>query len=144
MTDTMLSQTAIDQLVKTRQGKMSPTYATFQTFKEPVIIDRAKMQYCYGPKGEKYLDLLASNLTISVGHAHPRVISAVKAQLDKLPHLSSMYYSQPVSNLTEKLLSTLTPSAGAPWGNSGLLARPDAVADIGGAGIGTGRQGSAS
>ena len=114
----------VDHVVKVRQTQMSPTYAGFQTFKDPVVIERASMQYCYGPKGQKYLDLLArcvfrrafalrflasmptpacSNLTISVGHAHPRVTAAVKAQLDKLPHLSSMYYSEPVSMLTEKV-----------------------------------------
>ena len=91
-----------EALVRTRKEKMSPTYNTFQTFKDPVVIDRASMQYCYGPNGQKYLDLLASNLTISVGHAHPRVVAAAKAQLDKLPHLSSMYYSEPVARCAPK------------------------------------------
>ena len=85
---------------------MSPTYARFQTFKDPVVLSSASGQYCYGPNGEKYLDLLAHNLTISVGHAHPKVTAAAKAQIDKMPHTSSMYYSDPASRLTEKLLKT--------------------------------------
>ena len=55
------------QIIKTRQDKMSPTYATFQTFKDPVVINKASGQYCYGPNDEKYLDLLAHNLNISFG-----------------------------------------------------------------------------
>ena len=96
----------VKNIINVRQSQMSPTYANFQTFKEPVVLDSASMQYCYGPDGEKYLDLLASNLSISVGHGHPKVTAAVKAQIDKAPHLSSMYYSEPISNLTAKLLGT--------------------------------------
>ena len=95
---------------------MSPTYGSFQTFKDPVVIERASGQFCFGPNGEKYLDLLANNLTISVGHAHPRVTAAAKNQIDKAPHLSSMYYSEPASLLAEKLLSTLKPRTdGEKW-----------------------------
>ena len=96
----------VKRVIDVRQTQMSPTYAGFQTFKEPVVLETASMQYCYGPNGDKYLDLLASNLSISVGHAHPKVTAAAKAQIDKAPHLSSMYYSEPVSKLTTKLLST--------------------------------------
>ena len=106
----------VDHVIKMRQELMSPTYAGFQTFKTPVVIERASGQYCYGPSGEKYIDLLASNLTISVGHAHPRVIEAAKAQIDKMPHISSMYYSEPASLLAEKLVGTLKQrSDGEKW-----------------------------
>jgi len=106
----------VTKVIELRQKLMSPTYASFQTFKAPVVIERASGQYCYGPNGEKYLDLLASNLTISVGHAHPRVTAAAIAQIAKAPHLSSMYYSEPASFLSEKLLATLAPrSDGEQW-----------------------------
>jgi len=96
----------IDAVINTRKNSMSPTYGVFQTFKDPVVLESAKGQYCYGPGGKRYLDLLASNLTISVGHAHPKVVAAAKTQIDKAPHLSSMYYSESVSKLTDKLLAT--------------------------------------
>ena len=105
-----------NQLIETRQNKMSPTYATFQTFKDPVVIKEACGQYCYGPNDEKYLDLLAHNLTISVGHSHPKVKNAAIEQINKMPHTSSMYYSEAASNLTEKLLKTFKPrSDGENW-----------------------------
>jgi alanine-glyoxylate transaminase/(R)-3-amino-2-methylpropionate-pyruvate transaminase len=95
---------------------MSPTYASFQTFKDPVVLERCEGAYCFGPNGEKYLDLLAHNLTISVGHGHPKVTAAAVAQIKKAPHISSMYYSEPSALLAEKLLSTFKPrSDGEKW-----------------------------
>lgn len=96
----------VNTVITQRKSNMSPTYDVFQTFKDPVVLERAEGQYCYGPGGEKYLDLLAHNLTISVGHGHPKVKAAAKAQIDKMPHTSSMYYSEAASELSEKLLAT--------------------------------------
>jgi len=96
----------VDAVVKSRKKNMSKTYDSFQTFKDPVVLERAEGQYCYGPDGQKYLDLLAHNLTISVGHGHPKVRAAAKEQIDKMPHTSSMYYSEAASQLAEKLVDT--------------------------------------
>ena len=96
----------VDEVISRRKELMSPTYDVFQTFKDPVVLERAEGQYCYGPDGEQYLDLLAHNLTISVGHGHPKVRAAAKAQIDKMPHTSSMYYSEAASELAEKLTAT--------------------------------------
>ena len=78
---TRLFSSNIKEIIKRRQDLMSPTYGTFQTFKDPVIIQKASGQYCYGPNNEKYLDLLAHNLTISVGHSHPKVKKAAIEQI---------------------------------------------------------------
>ena len=75
------SSQTVKNLIKTRKEHMSPTYNSFQTFKDPVVISKASGQYCYGPTGEKYLDLLAHNLTISVGHSHPKVQTAAIEQI---------------------------------------------------------------
>lgn len=102
---TSVPETRVSNLVKTRQKKMAPTYGLFQTFKQPVALEHASMQYYYDFEGKTYLDCLASNLTISIGHAHPKVQQAVNSQGSFMPHVSSMYYSEPVAQLTEKLLS---------------------------------------
>ncbi len=107
----------VERVIRLRKTHMSPTYNNFQTFKDPVVLESAKMQYCYGPGGkEKYVDLLASNLTISVGHSHPMVLETAKTQMDKTPHLSSMYYTEPAALLAEKLVDTMKPrSDGEKW-----------------------------
>jgi alanine-glyoxylate transaminase/(R)-3-amino-2-methylpropionate-pyruvate transaminase len=39
------------------------------------------MQYLFDEKGNRYLDMFAGIVTVSVGHAHPEVNQAVKEQL---------------------------------------------------------------
>lgn len=63
------------------------------------------MQYMYDTNF-RYLDLLANNLTISVGHNHDLVVERLRSQLDKTVHTSTMYDSPVLSELTEKLLAT--------------------------------------
>ena len=43
----------VDDVVRSRKTNMSVTYDGFQTFKDPVVLERAEGQYCYGPNGEK-------------------------------------------------------------------------------------------
>ncbi len=49
-------------------------------------IESAEGMYLYGSKGESYMDLIAGIGVSSLGHRHPRVIEAVKAQLDRYLH----------------------------------------------------------
>ena len=54
-----------------RHKYMSPSLGTFTAYSKPVILKRGEMQYVYDEKNKKYLDCLAQNLCISVGHNHP-------------------------------------------------------------------------
>lgn len=53
--------------------------------------------------GDEYLDLFAGILTTSVGHCHPDVTAATKAQIDKLGHTSSLYITDPQINAARRL-----------------------------------------
>lgn len=59
-----------------------------QTSDSPLMleIERAEGMYLYGPGGRAYLDLIAGIGVSCLGHRHPRVVEAVKAQLDKYLH----------------------------------------------------------
>src|SRR5690348_11472096 len=50
-----------------------------------VFEDHAEGMYVYGTDGKAYLDCLAGYGVINLGHRHPKVVAAVKAQLDKMP-----------------------------------------------------------
>ena len=58
--------------------------------------------------GKEYLDFFGGILTLSVGHANEGVNAAVKAQMDRLGHVSTLYPTLPIVELAEKLAS-LTP-----------------------------------
>ncbi|MDP4223724.1 MAG: aspartate aminotransferase family protein [Bacteroidota bacterium] len=60
-----------------------------QTSHSPLMleIERAEGVFMYGPLGEKYLDLISGVSVSNTGHRHPRVVKAVKDQVDAYMHL---------------------------------------------------------
>ncbi len=54
--------------------------------------------------GKTYLDFLSGLAVNGLGHCHPRVVEAVKAQAEKLIHVSNLYYIEPQVNLAERLV----------------------------------------
>jgi 4-aminobutyrate aminotransferase len=59
-------------------------------------------------EGRKYLDFFGGILTISVGHTNPKVTSKIKAQVDRLQHTSTLYPTEPIVALAEKI-AQITP-----------------------------------
>lgn len=76
-----------------------------------IPIERAEGVYLYSPGGRKYIDMISGISVSNVGHRHPKVVKAIKDQVDK--HLHVMVfgeYIQASSNqLTRKLISLLPP-----------------------------------
>jgi acetylornithine/N-succinyldiaminopimelate aminotransferase len=76
-----------------------------QNYKQqPVVLERGLGTRVWDADGREYLDLLGGIATLPFGHCHPDVTAAVKAQLDKLWHVSNVFYSEPQIALAEKLL----------------------------------------
>ncbi len=82
-----------------------------QNYKQqPMAVDRAKGVRVWDVEGREYLDLLGGIATCALGHCHPEVVAAAKAQLDKLWHVSNVFYTQPQIDLAE----ALTQASGLP------------------------------
>ena len=77
----------------------------FHYYKEPLVIERAKMQYVYDADGRKYLDFFGGIVTVSVGHCNERVNAKVHAQIDKLEHVSTVFATEPQLELAQKIAS---------------------------------------
>ncbi len=69
-------------------------------------IDFAEGMYLFDNQGKSYLDLIAGIGVSSLGHRHPRVIEAVKNQLDK--YLHTMVYGEFVLSPQVELAKLLT------------------------------------
>jgi acetylornithine/N-succinyldiaminopimelate aminotransferase len=69
-----------------------------QTSSEPLLLEitRAEGVFMYGPAGEKYLDLISGVSVSNTGHRHPRVIAAVREQVDSYLHL--MVYGEMIQS----------------------------------------------
>lgn len=78
---------------------------------EPIIVERARGAVVHGADGREYLDCFAGIAVVNVGHVHPKVAEAAKAQIDRLVHACSyVYYVPGVADLAEAL-ARITPGA---------------------------------
>ena len=82
-----------------------------QTSDEPLMleIEKAEGIYMYTPEGKAYVDLISGVSVSNVGHRHPKVVAATKAQLDKYMHLMvyGEYIQTPQVKLAEAIVNLL-------------------------------------
>ena len=53
--------------------------------------------------GRAYVDFLAGIAVVGLGHCHPAPLAAAQAQLERLWHVSNLYWSEPMIALAEQL-----------------------------------------
>jgi acetylornithine aminotransferase/acetylornithine/N-succinyldiaminopimelate aminotransferase len=75
---------------------------TYKRF--PVVLTNGDGARLWDINGREYLDFVAGIAVCSLGHSHPQVVAAVKEQLDKLTHVSNLYYTQPQTQLAKLLV----------------------------------------
>ena len=92
-----------------------------QTTDFPLLIEIEKAEgiYMYGPKGEKYIDLISGIGVSNVGHRHPKVLAAIQEQLDKYLHL--MVYGEFVQTAQAQLAKALADTLPDPLDNVYLV-----------------------
>ena len=69
-----------------------------------VVFDHGKGVYLYDTDGKEYLDFAAGIAVCSLGYGNETYSNAVKNQVDKLLHVSNLYYNEPTTEAAEKLL----------------------------------------
>ena len=68
------------------------------------MFDHGEGCYLYDTEGKKYLDFAAGIAVNSLGYHYPGYDEVLKAQIDKLTHVSNLYYNEPMSEAGEKLV----------------------------------------
>lgn len=85
-----------------------------QTTPHPLAMEVSHAEGChiYDSSGKSYLDFVAGVSACSLGHKHPRVVDAIKEQLDKYLHVMvyGEYIQKPSVELTELLSNHLPDS----------------------------------
>ncbi len=75
-----------------------------QTYsRQDVLLVRGSGAHVWDSDGREYLDFVAGIAVNSVGHCHPKVVGAVKAQAERLIHTSNLYYTENQVLLAEEL-----------------------------------------
>lgn len=83
-----------------------PAVATY--YREPIALTRGEGMYVWDEAGNRYLDGFGGVLTVSVGHANPRVVAEIVDQVKRLQHVSAVYPHKPQSDLAARL-AEITP-----------------------------------
>lgn len=79
------------------------SYKTYNRF--PVVFDHGEGVKLYDTDGQEYLDFGAGIAVMGLGYSCDEVKNAVKEQMDKLPHISNLFYNEPAIDAGEKLLA---------------------------------------
>ena len=69
----------------------------------PLAFERGEGSRLYSTDGEAYLDCVAGIAVNALGHAHPKLVGALKAQAEKLWHVSNIYRIPEQEALADKL-----------------------------------------
>lgn len=69
----------------------------------PVCFERGRGMKLFTEDGTEYYDFLAGIAVTALGHSHPKFIRAMKEQLDKVIHTSSLYYIENQAKLAKKI-----------------------------------------
>lgn len=77
-----------------------PTYA-----RTDVVFERGEGAWLTATDGRRFLDFGAGIAVTSLGHAHPHLVAALKAQTEKLWHTSNLYRIAGQEKLAERLVA---------------------------------------
>ncbi|WOV86339.1 acetylornithine transaminase [Sporosarcina oncorhynchi] len=91
-----------------------------------VHLVKGKGTYVYDEQGKPYLDFTSGIAVVSLGHAHPAIVNALKEQSEKLWHISNLFESPEQEQLAQSLLKN-TPLSRAFFCNSGAEANEAAI-----------------
>ena len=95
--------------------------------RQPVVFEKAKMQYLWDIEGNKYTDFTSGYGCLNVGHTNNEIVAAIKKQVSKIIQPSNIYFSQSQVMLAKKL-SELTGFGGKIFfANSGAEAIEGAI-----------------
>ncbi|HEV2998776.1 MAG TPA: aspartate aminotransferase family protein [Solirubrobacteraceae bacterium] len=88
----------LEELQEIEHGSVIGSYARL-----PVEFVRGEGSRLWDAEGREYLDFLSGISVTNVGHCHPRVVEAVRAQSGRLMHVSNLFYTEPAMRLAERL-----------------------------------------
>jgi alanine-glyoxylate transaminase/(R)-3-amino-2-methylpropionate-pyruvate transaminase len=102
-----------DAIVERRNTYYAASQRAFVPYQQPLIFSKGQDNYLWDEKGNKYLDCLSQNLTISVGYNNPVVTRAVVEQAQTLQHCTTMFFHPMPAHFAEELTRTMP--AGEEW-----------------------------
>ena len=95
-----------DEILRKKKEYMIP--CVYHFYAQPMQLVKGEMQYLYDHTGKQYLDCFAGVSVVNCGHCHPEITKAVCDQVMTLQHTCTIYLTENIVNLAERL-SQITP-----------------------------------
>ncbi len=92
-----------DDLLRRHRESLFPSVPLY--FSKPIELRRGERQYVYDGAGRQYLDFFGGIATVSSGHAIPEINNAIKEQLDRITHTSTLFLIRSQIELAERIKS---------------------------------------
>ena len=86
------------ELLATASKRLYPNYKP-----APMVLARGKGCEVWDVEGRRWLDLCAGVAVCSVGHAHPKLASAIAEQAARLMHVSNYFFNEENVRLADEL-----------------------------------------
>lgn len=80
-------------LTSTHAMQLEDKYGAHNYHPIPVVLDRGEGVYVWDLEGKRYYDFLSAYSAVNQGHCHPRIISALTEQAQKLTLTSRAFYN---------------------------------------------------
>lgn len=95
------ARTGVAEVLQQKRRFLVPSVYHF--YRDPPLITRGDGCELVDADGRRYLDLYSGVGAMSLGHSHPDVLAAAHRQIDELQHTTTIYLTQPMFDLAEKL-----------------------------------------
>ncbi|MDO9230727.1 MAG: acetylornithine transaminase [Syntrophales bacterium] len=105
---------------------LSDRYIMSTYKRHPLVLTRGLGVHVWDSEGRCYLDLVGGIAVCALGHAHPKVVTAIKEQVENLSHVSNLYHIAPQILLARFLVEN-SPLDKAFFCNSGAEANEAAI-----------------
>lgn len=109
------------EIITMGENCLAKTYARY-----PIALVKGKGATVWDADGKKYLDFVSGLAVCNLGHCHPNVTEAIKAQAETLIHVSNLYHIAPQAELAELLVENSF-ADGVFFCNSGAEANEAAI-----------------
>jgi len=106
--------------------ELSDRYIMTTYKRYPLVVTRGLGVHVWDSEGRCYLDLVGGIAVCALGHAHPKVVTAIKEQVEILSHISNLYHIAPQILLAQLLVEN-SPFDKAFFCNSGAEANEAAI-----------------
>ncbi|WP_105616680.1 aspartate aminotransferase family protein [Vallitalea okinawensis] len=94
-----------EKIIEKKKDYLYPCSHHF--YKYPPQIVKGDMQYLYDEDGKRYLDFFAGVSVMNCGHCNPEILKTTIEQLSTLQHTTTIYLTQPIVDLAEKMATIL-------------------------------------